>query len=106
MVGVRVELGGGVAEEVGEGDGRKRVRICVVGRVLKNHCYYSICSQGASLQCSIDARVFFSNIQLLIPVVLRASDPTDKNVIEARDHGRRTTALKPFDPSRNLKESM
>ncbi len=46
-----------------------------------------------------------ASLQLPIPVVHSASDPTEKKVIESRDQGRRTTALKPFNPSK-LKYSM
>lgn len=38
MSGKRVELRGGVSQEVGEGDGRERVRVGVVGGVCENHC--------------------------------------------------------------------
>lgn len=39
MGGEGIELGGGVAEEVGESDGGKRVRILMSGGMRENHCH-------------------------------------------------------------------
>lgn len=47
-----VELGRGVAEEVGEGDGGKRVGVGVVCRVRENHCHSSSSTGRIELQLS------------------------------------------------------
>lgn len=40
MGGERIELRRRVSQEVGEGDGRERVGVGVIGGVRENHCEY------------------------------------------------------------------
>lgn len=61
MCSERIELGGRIAEEVGEGDGRKWVRVGMRGRVCQNHCHQR--SQVAGKVTKTDA---YSTMTLLV----------------------------------------